>query len=86
MPYHHTGGSKVEGLSLVLGGEGSGEVVAAGSGAMASYFNGKCVAYAGWRIGCGVWSEYVVKSVRGGVLPLNEFLSLEQGAMSIVNP
>ena len=71
---------------IVPGGEGSGEVVAAGSGVMASYFRGKKVACAGWGTGGGVWSEYVVKSVKGGVLPLNRSLSLEQGAMSIVNP
>lgn len=71
---------------IVPGGEGSGEVVAAGPGFMASYFLGKKVACAGWGIGGGVWSEYVVKSVKGGVLPLNKSLSLEQGAMSIVNP
>ena len=71
---------------IVPGGEGSGEVVAAGPGVMASYFLGKRVACAGWGIGGGVWSEYVVKSVKGGVLPLNKSLSLEQGAMSIINP
>ncbi|WP_273565682.1 alcohol dehydrogenase catalytic domain-containing protein [Maribacter halichondriae] len=71
---------------IVPGGEGSGEVVAAGPGMMASYFNGKRVACAGWGTGGGVWSEYVVKSVKGGVLPLNKSLPLEQGAMSIINP
>ena len=71
---------------IVPGGEGSGEVVAAGPGAMANYFLGKNVACAGWGKGGGVWSEFVVKSVKGGVLPLNKPLSLEQGAMSIINP
>ena len=71
---------------IVPGGEGSGEVVSAGPGVMSSYFLGKNVACAGWGIGGGVWSEYVVKSVKGGVLPLNKSLSLEQGAMSIINP
>ena len=71
---------------IVPGGEGSGEVVAAGPGVMASYFNGKRVACAGWGKGGGVWSEYVVKSIKGGVLPLNKSLRLEQGAMSIINP
>jgi len=71
---------------IVPGGEGSGEVVAAGPGGMARYFLGKNVASAGWGIGGGVWSEYVVKNVKGGVLPLNKSLSLEQGAMSIINP
>ncbi|WP_299124282.1 zinc-binding dehydrogenase [uncultured Winogradskyella sp.] len=71
---------------IVPGGEGSGEVIAAGPGVMASYFLGKRVACTGWGIGGGVWSEYVVKSVKGGVLPLNKSLSLEQGALSIINP
>jgi NADPH2:quinone reductase len=71
---------------IVPGGEGAGEVVAAGPGFMANYFMGKKVACAGWGTGGGVWSEYVVKSVKGGVLPLNKSLSLEQGAMSIINP
>ncbi|MEL6866794.1 MAG: zinc-binding dehydrogenase [Bacteroidota bacterium] len=71
---------------IVPGGEGSGEVVAAGPGFMANYFMGKKVACAGWGVGGGVWSEYVIKSAQGGVLPLDESLSLEQGAMSIINP
>ncbi len=71
---------------IVPGGEGSGEVVAAGPGVMASYFLGKNVACTGWGTGGGVWSEYVVKSVKGGVLSLNKSVSLEQGAMSFINP
>ncbi|MBQ4819166.1 zinc-binding dehydrogenase [Aquimarina sp. MMG016] len=71
---------------IVPGGEGSGEVVAAGPGVMAGYFLGKKVSCSGWGIGGGVWSEYVVKSVKGGVLSLNKSLSLEQGAMSLINP
>ena len=71
---------------VVPGGECSGEVVAAGPGVMASYFLGKRVACGGWGGGGGVWSEYVVKSVKGGVLALNKSLSLEQGSMSIINP
>ena len=71
---------------IVPGGEGSGEVVSAGPGIMASYFLGKRVACTGWGTGGGVWSEYVVKSVKGGVLALNKSLSLEQGAMSFINP
>ncbi len=71
---------------IVPGGEGAGEVVAAGPGFMANYFLGKKVACAGWGAGGGVWSEYVVKSVKGGVLPLKKSLSFEQGAMSIINP
>lgn len=71
---------------IVPGGEGSGEVVSSGSGFMARYFLGKRVACTGWGTGGGVWSEYVVKSVKGGVLSLNKSLSLEQGSMSFINP
>jgi len=71
---------------FVPGGEGAGEVVATGPGVMASYFLGKRVACTGWGTGGGVWSEYVVKSVKGGVLSLNKALRLEQGAMSFINP
>ncbi len=71
---------------IVPGGEGSGIVVAAGPGVMANYFLDKNVACAGWGIGGGLWSEYVVKSVKGGVLPLHKSLPLEQGAMSLINP
>ena len=71
---------------IVPGGEGSGEVVAAGPGVMANYFLGKKVACTGWGTGGGVWSAYVVKSVKGGVLSLNKSLRLEQGAMSFINP
>ena len=71
---------------FVPGGEGSGKVVSAGPGVMSSYFLGKRVACGGWGVGGGVWTEYVVKSTKGGVLALNKSLSLEQGAMSIINP
>jgi NADPH:quinone reductase-like Zn-dependent oxidoreductase len=71
---------------IVPGGEGSGEVVAAGPGFMARYFLGKRVACTGWGTGGGIWSEYVVKSVKGDVLSLNKGLPLEQGAMSFINP
>ncbi|MBD0849476.1 alcohol dehydrogenase catalytic domain-containing protein [Maribacter arenosus] len=71
---------------IVPGGEGSGEVVSAGPGIMASYFLGKRVACTGWGTGGGVWSEYIVKSVKGGVLTLDKSLGLEQGAMSFINP
>lgn len=71
---------------LIPGGEGSGEVVAAGPGMLSQYFLGKKVACTGWGSGGGIWCQYVVKSVKGGVLPLHKSLSLEQGAMSVVNP
>ena len=57
-----------------------------GPGFMARNLLGKRVACTGWGSGGGVWSQYVVKSVKGGVLRLNRSLSLEQGAMSFINP
>jgi NADPH:quinone reductase-like Zn-dependent oxidoreductase len=33
-----------------------------------------------------MWSEYVVTSAKGGALPLAKSVSLEQGAMSMINP
>ncbi|MDH3201168.1 MAG: zinc-binding dehydrogenase [Myxococcales bacterium] len=71
---------------LVPGGEGSGTVVAVGPGLMGRYFLGKRVAclWDGQRD--GVWAEYVVTSTKGGALPLDASVSLEQGAMSAINP
>jgi NADPH:quinone reductase-like Zn-dependent oxidoreductase len=54
---------------------------------MGRYFLGKRVACLNQGMGGGgLWAEYMVASVKGGVLPLNKEVSLEQGAMSIINP
>jgi len=71
---------------LIPGGEGSGVVVAAGPGMMGRYFLGKRVACLNQNEGTGMWAEYAVRGVKGGVLPLRDEVSLEQGAMSIINP
>jgi len=71
---------------VVPGGEGSGTVVAVGPGPMGRYFLGKRVACLNQGKGSGMWAEYVVTSVKGGALPLAKAVSLEQGAMSIINP
>ena len=71
---------------VVPGGEGSGTVVAAGPGAMGRYFLGKQVACLSNGKRDGTWAEYVVASTQGGAFPLNKSVSLEQGAMSIINP
>lgn len=71
---------------VVPGGEGSGTVVAVGPGVMGRYFLGKRVACFRKADGDGVWAEYAVTSAKGGVLPLNQAVSLEQGAMSAINP
>jgi NADPH2:quinone reductase len=69
----------------VPGFEGSGTVISAGSGIMGRYLHGKRVACVSAEQGDGVWAEYMVTSARL-VFPLDASVSLEQGAMSVVNP
>ena len=71
---------------VVPGGEGSGTVVAVGPGMAGRYFLGKRVACLNQGSSNGMWAEYVVTSALGGVLPLHSSVSLEQGAMSMINP
>lgn len=71
---------------VVPGGEGSGTVIAVGPGMIGRYFLGKRVACLNQGEGTGMWAEYTVRTVKGGVLPLRDEVSLEQGAMSIINP
>ena len=71
---------------FVPGGEGSGTVVAAGPGAMSRYFQGERVACLWDGKRDGTWAQYVVASAKGGVLPLRDSVSLEQGATSVINP
>lgn len=72
-------------LPTVPGFEGSGTVVAVGSGMMGRYLNGKRVACISHSRKDGVWAEYMVTSA-SLALPLDASVSLEQGAMSAVNP
>lgn len=65
--------------------EGSGTVVSVGSGMMGRYLNGKRVACVSQEWGDGVWAEYMVTTT-SLALPLDASVSLEQGAMSAVNP
>jgi NADPH2:quinone reductase len=71
---------------VIPGGEGSGIVVAVGPGMMGRYFLGKRVACLSQGTGSGMWADYVVTTAKGGALPLHESVSLEQGAMSTINP
>lgn len=71
---------------VIPGGEGAGTVVAVGPGMMGRYFLGKRVACLSRGDGKGMWAEYVVTSAKGGALPLHDTVSLEAGAMSLVNP
>jgi NADPH:quinone reductase-like Zn-dependent oxidoreductase len=71
-------------LPAVPGLEGSGTVVATGSGVLARRLQGKRVACAAPDTG-GTWAEYVVTSART-CLTLPATVSDEQGAMVLVNP
>lgn len=70
---------------LVPGLEGSGTVVASGGGMVGQFMLGKRVAVLASSSGDGVWAEYVLTDATS-VLPLHKDVSLEQGAMSMVNP
>jgi NADPH:quinone reductase-like Zn-dependent oxidoreductase len=74
-------------LPATPGFEGSGVVVATGSGMLAGFLKGK-------RVAChatdpstkgGMWSEYVVLPAAACV-PLKKNVELEQGSMMLVNP
>ena len=65
--------------------EGSGTVVEAGEGFMPRLLNGRRVACSPSLTGDGTWAEYMVTSAQLCV-PLNKNVSLEQGAMMLVNP
>jgi len=70
---------------VVPGIEGSGTVVSAGSGIMGRYLKGKRVACVSQARGDGVWADYMVTPA-SLAFPLDASVSLEQGAMSVVNP
>lgn len=70
---------------VVPGFEGSGTVVATGKSMMARNLMGKRVACMSQDTGDGVWAEYMVTTSKLA-LPLHRSVSLEQGAMSVVNP
>ena len=74
-------------LPTVPGFEGSGAVVATGSGAMSRFLKEKRVActVADARIPGGMWAEYVVTSAQL-CIPLAKNVNDEQGAMMLVNP
>jgi len=70
-------------LPVVPGFEGSGTVVAAGGGALPRLLVGRRVGFAAAR--GGTWAEYAVTPTMR-CIPLRRHVSLEQGAMLIVNP
>jgi NADPH:quinone reductase-like Zn-dependent oxidoreductase len=70
---------------VVPGFEGSGTVVAVGEGFMGRYLLGKRVSCRSRDIGDGVWADYMVTPAKDAQ-PLDQAVSLEQGAMSGANP
>ena len=67
----------------LLGGEGSGTVVAAGTGLIGRWLLGKRVAFGGTE--ASSWADYSLASARLCV-PLRADLTLEQGATALGNP
>ena len=70
---------------VVPGFEGSGIVVAAGSGILPKLWLGKNVACAASPKLNGCWAEYMVTTAASCV-PLSKKISMEQGSMMFVNP
>jgi NADPH:quinone reductase len=74
-------------LPAIPGFEGSGTVVVSGAGAMPRFLKGKRVACtaADPKTAGGLWAEYVVVPAQMCV-PLMKNVSMEEGAMMLVNP
>ncbi len=74
-------------LPAAPGFEGSGTVVAAGSGILPKLLKGRRVACtaADVNVASGTWAEYMVTSARLCV-PLQKHVDMEQGATMLVNP
>jgi NADPH2:quinone reductase len=72
-------------LPVIPGIEGSGTVVAAGSGLLAKFMNGKRVACSKLPTGNGTWAEYMLTKASLCV-PLQKRVPLEDGATLVVNP
>jgi len=70
---------------VVPGVEGSGTVVAAGSGWLPKILMGRHVACAKSSASDGAWAEYMLTRT-GQCVPLQKNISDEQGAMLLVNP
>ena len=72
-------------LPVTPGNEGSGTVVAAGSGFLANFMLGKRVTCTKKGNGDGTWAEYMLTKAPL-CTPLGKNISLERGATLIVNP
>ncbi len=72
-------------LTFIPGLEGSGRVVAHGSGLLPRLWQGKRVACNAFSDKSGTWAEYMV-TLASRCIPLPEEISDEQGSMLLVNP
>jgi len=72
-------------MPSVIGFEGAGTVVESGGGSQADALVGKNVACRGLPDRDGTWAEFVVTKV-DRCIPLMPEVSLEQGAMLLINP
>jgi NADPH:quinone reductase-like Zn-dependent oxidoreductase len=72
-------------LPLIPGFEGSGTVIESGGGAIADQLVTRNVACRAISDGNGTWAEYVVTKAER-CIPLEPAVSLQQGAMMLVNP
>lgn len=72
-------------LPAIPGFEGSGTVMATGGGLLGRYLLGRRVACVSQAQNDGVWAEYAAVKA-GYALVLHKSVSLEQGAVSAVNP
>ena len=80
-----TGGYLERSYPFTPGLEGSGTVVAAGSGLFPRLRLGKRVACSPQHAGDGTWASYMLTSAMN-VAPLPKHISSEQGSMMLVNP
>jgi NADPH:quinone reductase-like Zn-dependent oxidoreductase len=71
-------------IPVVPGFEGSGVVVSAGSGVLPRFYVGRRVGFVG-DDGDGTWAEYAIARALL-CIPLPKNVTLEQGAMTLVNP
>ena len=72
-------------LPIVPGFEASGTVVATGGGLLAGFMAGRRVTCLAPDQGDGTWADFLLADARK-CIPLKKFVTLEQGAMMVINP
>lgn len=82
---YSTSGYSNRALPVTPGIEGSGKVVAAGSGFLSNFMLGKRVACTRSGTGDGTWAEYLLTKASVCV-PLQKNITFESGATLVVNP